>query len=52
MADLDARFKKMGEEAAAALVSVKDEASFKAVMPDFYKNNCGGCHEKYKAKQQ
>jgi cytochrome c556 len=52
VADLDARFKKMGEEAAAAFVSVKDEASFKAVMPDFYKNNCGGCHEKYKAKQQ
>ncbi len=52
MADLDARFKKMGEEASAALVSVKDEASFKAVMPDFYKNNCGGCHQKYKAKQQ
>jgi cytochrome c556 len=51
-ADLDARFKKMGEDAAAALTSVKDEASFKAIMPDFYKNNCGGCHEKYKAKQQ
>ena len=51
-ADLDARFKKMGEEATAALASVKDAASFKAIMPDFYKNNCGGCHEKYKAKQQ
>ncbi len=51
-ADLDARFKKMGEEAAAALVSVKDEASFKAIMPGFYDHNCGGCHEKYKAKQQ
>ncbi|HKN28576.1 MAG TPA: cytochrome c [Roseiarcus sp.] len=52
MADLDARFKKMGDDAAAALVSVKDEASFKAIMPGFYDNNCGGCHEKYKAKQQ
>jgi cytochrome c556 len=52
LADLDARFKKMGDEAAAALVSVKDAASFKAVMPAFYENNCGGCHQKYKAKQQ
>jgi cytochrome c556 len=51
-ADLDARFKKMGDEAAAALVSVKDQASFKAIMPGFYNNNCGGCHQKYKAKQQ
>jgi cytochrome c556 len=50
-ADLDARFKKFGEDAAAALASVKDEASFKATMPDFFKN-CGGCHEKYRAKQQ
>jgi cytochrome c556 len=52
LADLDARFKKMGDEAAAALVSVKDEASFMAIMPGFYDNNCGGCHHKYKAKQQ
>ena len=51
-ADLDARFKKMGDQAAAALASVKDEATFKAIMPGFYDNNCGGCHEKYKAKQQ
>jgi hypothetical protein len=42
----------MGEEATAALASVKDEASFKAVMPAFYENNCGGCHQKYKVKQQ
>ncbi|THD43911.1 MAG: cytochrome c [Bradyrhizobium sp.] len=50
-ADLDARFKKLGDDAAAALVSVKDDASFKATMPAFF-NNCGGCHEKYRAKQQ
>jgi cytochrome c556 len=50
-ADLDARFKKLGADAAAALASVKDAASFKAVMPDLYKN-CGGCHEKYREKQQ
>ena len=51
MADLDARFKKLGEDAAAALASVKDETSFRATMPDFF-NNCGGCHEKYREKQQ
>jgi cytochrome c556 len=50
-ADLDGRFKKLGTDAAEALASVKDDASFKAVMPNFYKN-CGGCHEKYKAKDQ
>jgi len=48
-ADLDARFKKLGEDAKAALDKVKDEASFKAIMPNFYKN-CGGCHEKYREK--
>jgi len=51
-ADFDARLKKFGEDARAALASVKDEASFKAIMPAFYEKNCGGCHEKYKAKQQ
>ncbi len=51
MADLQARFKKFGEDASAALASIKDEASFKAAMPGVLQN-CGGCHEKYKAKQQ
>jgi cytochrome c556 len=51
LADLDARFKKLGSDATAALVAIKDEASFKATMPDVLKN-CDGCHEKYHAKQQ
>jgi cytochrome c556 len=51
IADLDARFKKLGADASAALASIKDEASFKAAMPGVLKN-CGGCHEKYKAMQQ
>ncbi len=50
-ADLDARFAKLGKDAAAALASIKDEASFNATMPNFFKN-CGGCHEQYRAKQQ
>lgn len=49
-ADVDARFKKLGEDATAALAQVKDDASFKAIMPGFYKN-CGGCHEKYREKE-
>ena len=49
MADLDARFKKLGADATAALATIKDEASFKATMPGVL-NNCGGCHEKYEAK--
>ncbi|HZZ63778.1 MAG TPA: cytochrome c [Roseiarcus sp.] len=51
LADLTTRFKKLGADASAALASIKDEASFKATMPGVLKN-CGGCHEKYKAKQQ
>jgi cytochrome c556 len=51
LADLDARFKKLGSDAAAALDAIKDEASFKATMPDVLKN-CDGCHEKYHARQQ
>ena len=48
LADLDARFKKLGSDATAALGAIKDEASFKATMPDVLKN-CDGCHEKYHA---
>ena len=51
LADLDARFKKFGEDAKAALASIKDEASFKATMPGVL-SNCDGCHEKYHTKQQ
>jgi cytochrome c556 len=51
MADLDGLFKKMGEDATAALATIKDEASFKATMPGVLKS-CDGCHEKYHAKRQ
>ncbi len=50
LADVDARFKKLGADAEAALATIKDEASFKATMPGVLKN-CGGCHEKYVAKE-
>lgn len=51
IADLDARFKKLGADAAAALATIKEEASFKATMPGVL-SNCDGCHEKYHAKKQ
>jgi cytochrome c556 len=48
-ADVDARFKKLGEDVAAASVAIKDAATFKANIPTVLKN-CGGCHETYRAK--
>src|SRR5271165_5646088 len=51
LADLDARFKKFGADATAALATIKDEASFKATMPGVLQN-CDDCHEKYHAKRQ
>lgn len=49
-ADFDAKFAQFGKEAAAAQAAIKDEASFKATMPNLLKN-CGGCHETYRAKK-
>ena len=51
MADLQARFKKFGADATAALAAIKDEASFKATMPGVLAN-CDSCHEKYHLSQQ
>jgi len=48
-ADFEARFKKFGDDASVASTAIVDEASFKANMPNVFKN-CGGCHEKYRAK--
>ena len=47
--DFEARFKKLGDDVSAAEAAITDEASFKATMPGVLKN-CGGCHEKYRAK--
>ena len=49
-ADFEARFKKLGEDVAAASASIKDEATFKADIQPVFKD-CGGCHEKYRAKE-
>jgi len=50
-ADFDAHFAKLGADASAALKSIKDEASFKADIKPVLQN-CGACHEHYKAKDQ
>ena len=49
--DFKARFAKFGADAKAADASVKDLESFKAAFANIGKNNCGGCHEKYRLKK-
>ena len=51
MADFKARFAKLDSDAKAAEASVKDLDSFKAAMGNIGKNDCGGCHELYRAKK-
>jgi len=51
MADFKARFVKFGDDAKAANASVKDLDTFKAAMGNIGKNDCGGCHETYRAKK-
>jgi len=50
MADFKARFAKFGDDAKAAQSSVKDLDSFKTAFGDIGKNDCGGCHQLYRAK--
>ncbi|MGD0562441.1 MAG: cytochrome c [Roseiarcus sp.] len=49
-ADVNARFAKLAQDVAAASTGIVDSASFQAQMPGVLKN-CGGCHEKYRAKK-
>jgi len=51
MDDFKARFDKLGADAKEAKVSVKDLDSFKASFNTIGKNDCGGCHEKYRVKK-
>ncbi len=49
--DFKARFAKFSADAKAADASVKDLESFKAAFGNIGKNDCGGCHEKYRLKK-
>jgi cytochrome c556 len=50
-ADFEARFTKFGAAAKDAQGKVKDLDTFKANWGGLLKDNCGGCHEKYRAKK-
>ena len=49
--DVKARFGKFAADAKAANADVKDLDSFKASFGTIGKNDCGGCHEKYRVKK-
>ena len=49
--DFNARFAKFSQDAKAAASAVKDSDSFKTTFADLTKNNCGGCHQNYRAKK-
>ena len=51
MDDFKARFGKFAADAKAAKADVKDLDSFKAAFGAIGKNDCGGCHEKYRVKK-
>jgi cytochrome c556 len=49
--DFKARLAKFGTDAKDALAKVNDLDSFKAAFSAIGKNDCGGCHEKYRVKK-
>jgi len=51
MDDVKARFAKLGADSKDAIAKVTDLASFKAAFGAIGKNDCGGCHEKYRIKK-
>ena len=50
-ADFDARLAKFGAAAKDAQGTVKDLDTLKATWGGLLKDNCGGCHEKYRQKK-
>ena len=50
MDDFKAKLAKFGNDAKAAGTSVKDLDSFKAAFGNIGKNDCGGCHDKFRLK--
>jgi cytochrome c556 len=52
MADFKARFAKFAADAKAADASVKDVATLKAAFGNIGKNDCGACHQIYRAQKK
>jgi|GraSoiStandDraft_57_1057295.scaffolds.fasta_scaffold86080_2 cytochrome c556 len=50
MDDFKARLAKFGSNAKAAGTSVKDLGSFKTAFGNIGKNDCSGCHDKFRLK--
>ena len=50
-ADFEARLAKFGKDSKAAQSAVKDVDAFKATWGPLLRDNCGGCHEKYRQKK-
>ena len=51
MDDFKARLAKLGADAKDAVAKVADLDGFKAAFGNIGKNDCGGCHEKYRIKK-
>jgi len=51
MDDFKARFAKLGADAKDAVAKVADLDGLKAAFGNIGKNDCGGCHEKYRIKK-
>jgi cytochrome c556 len=49
--DFKARFAKLGTDAKDAAAKITDLDSLKAAFGSIGKNDCGGCHEKYRIKK-
>ena len=49
--DFEAKMAQFGKNSNAAKTEIKDADTFKAKWGAFTKDNCGGCHEKYRLKK-
>ncbi|MEQ1577192.1 MAG: cytochrome c [Hyphomicrobium sp.] len=50
-ADVESRFKKLGEDAKKAAAAITDEDTFQAPFKDVM-GNCSGCHKKYRKEKE
>ena len=50
-ADVQSRFKKLGEDAKKAEAAITDEGSFQTEFKEVM-GNCGGCHKKYRKEKE